>query len=314
MSSTALHPFHKRKKTTFKPTVFKQLLVGLRADDLDSKQLRYLKFFIQQVSVQAAHFLHVATEKELQSIEANLTSNFFTPKYSACSKLLQKMVHDIQKSVLPNSKIDITCDLLVGNILDNIITSIEQYQADLVTIGSKQDAKSNHLLEKELLHKTQSHLLLIPDQSRHQLRNILVPIDFSRSAADALRIAIKINKQLPSKAQLFCLYTEDAPQYLFKYDKEIEPALQKIIERETTQAFEYFLGHFPEEDMLTLNTDIVNDTYANFAPSIMEYIKEKDIDLIILGADRLGAIELVKMEQLAEQLMAINNEIPMFII
>lgn len=302
------------KKGHPKHTVFRQLVVGLRADDLDMKQLQYIRFFTKRIPVKAAHFLHIATQQEIEYLQSKQNASIFSPDYQTHSTLLQKMVRNIEDSVLPGSDIDISCTIFTGNILDELQSVIAQREADLIVLGSKQDAKSSHLLELELLHKTFAPILLIPDEAPLKLEKIIVPIDFSSQSLKALRMAIRLSTALNNNVKIIGLHlTEDLSETI-NYREGSANKIRNALRLEEEQDIRVFLSNFSEQEVERISIKNIKSGHQQAAHNVMDFAKEEDADFVILSGDRFSAIDLIKMSGLTEQMLEVNDCIPSLIV
>jgi nucleotide-binding universal stress UspA family protein len=289
-------------------------VIGLRADELDSAQLDYLQFFLSKVPVRAAHFVHIVTEEALQQLERASSNTLLSSRYQSRMKLLQQMRMTIEQSNLLNESVEVDCRLIEGNVLHELLAAIQKHKADLVVIGNKAQADSGRLLEKALLDKSDSRLLLIPDEAPKRLHRLLVPIDFSIHSVEALRTAIRISQALKTPCEITCIHPLSDSRYLFQSGVSLSKKMKNIIASEERNKIEAFLDHFQEGELQHVEAKALSSQKTNLAEALLAYAHEEEMDLIVMGGDRHGAIELVQLSELLHHLLTANTSIPSLIV
>lgn len=109
---------------------------------------------------------------------------------------------------------------------------------------------------------------------------ILVPVDFYKSSFSAYSYASHLSKAL--NAQLTLLHV--IPHGLHSTEiHDFNPA--NSLEANAMSRLKYFTETYPEEQHINIPKldTILQSTFGSPAPSILQYVKEKDIDLIIMG-------------------------------
>jgi nucleotide-binding universal stress UspA family protein len=77
-------------------------------------------------------------------------------------------------------------ELLHGPLLDRLLAYTAEQEADLILVGHRKDHPLRRSLARRLATKAPCSVWLVPEGSPPALARILVPIDFSPRAADAL--------------------------------------------------------------------------------------------------------------------------------
>lgn len=112
-----------------------------------------------------------------------------------------------------------------------------------------------------------------------QLKNILVPVDFSKCSKNALRIAIKIAKKADAKIHMVNAVHVHAPHPNFAGENMIEGVI-KDYETQVKQSFQEL-----ESEIIELK-DVPHDAdrfLSYLTDAIFSECTHKDIDLIVMG-------------------------------
>ena|ERR1700693_2950443 len=111
------------------------------------------------------------------------------------------------------------------------------------------------------------------DNSKIQIRKILVPIDGSEYSLDAAKYAIRIAKD--EKAQLFCIHVI-TPQVSTdgQYYEDIKDKVESWFDKVKAMA--------KAEDIADVKTEIFIDV-KSVIESVVDYASRRNIDLIVIG-------------------------------
>jgi nucleotide-binding universal stress UspA family protein len=80
------------------------------------------------------------------------------------------------------------CDLLAGDLLDGILAAATAFDADLILLGHASQRRRRSLARR-LASAAPCSVWMAPAGSRPEIRNILIPVDFSRRSADTVAAA-----------------------------------------------------------------------------------------------------------------------------
>lgn len=134
-----------------------------------------------------------------------------------------------------------------------------------------------------------------------EFRNVLLPTDFSETARPAIDYAIELARRFGS--QLYCLHVvDDAYQYWTAVGPEslpVGPPPEDLLELGRTRMTR-FRGEFLSQ---LANPVICDVTYGRPFAEIINYAREKSIDLIIMGTHGRGAVAQMLLGSTAEKVV-----------
>jgi nucleotide-binding universal stress UspA family protein len=118
------------------------------------------------------------------------------------------------------------------------------------------------------------------DNSKIQIRKILIPIDGSEYSLDAAKYAIKIAKD--EKAQFFCIHVI-TPQILYGYAAAAtDGQYYEDIKDKVESWFDKVKDMAKAEDIADVKTEIFIDV-KSVIESVIDYASRRNIDLIVIG-------------------------------
>lgn len=96
-------------------------------------------------------------------------------------------------------------DVLRGPVLDQLLEYTAAHEIDLLLLGHRRDHPAARTLGRWLAMKATCSVWMVPDGSPPSVRRVLVPVDFSEPAADAVRVAVSLAK-LAGSAECLALH------------------------------------------------------------------------------------------------------------
>lgn len=144
------------------------------------------------------------------------------------------------------------------------------------------------------------------------MKNILVPTDFSEQATNAFEVAVSMAKKLNAKIHLLhCIQPLNDSGYSFTgaggNSSDMEDIYYlKLMERVREQMAEY-ISNYSDVD---IDDNVqVKDMYKG----VMDEVKEKDIDLIVMGSEGASGMDEVIIGSNAEKIIR-RSEMPVLVI
>jgi len=162
--------------------LFGRALVALHDHpDLDNDLLAYVGMLCRKNVIGELHFVRVLEAAEKQAADVR-DETFLAEMKAETGKHL---------TGLPASII-LKHELRRGPLLDRLLEYAGTEHVDVAMVGHRKDHPSGRSLARRLTKLAPCSVLLVPEGSRASLTRILVPIDFSPPAADALSGALKL--------------------------------------------------------------------------------------------------------------------------
>ncbi len=304
-----------KKAINHKPFKIDQAMVALKINDTDDILLSYLSFLTKRIPVAAFQFIHILQKGTLETAffkeeTRRLLGNF---------NLKKEVAHNLQQKVesIFSAKENIAIEYLVkeGYPLEELVYRSKLNAADLVVIGQDTALIHHHILARNFLRAVRTNALVVPNTSLPRLMNILVPIDFSSYSIKALETAVAINKSLEKPVKITCINVYEIPNLTFYNVEKTRQELKQLIEKDRKMAMVQFLQQqVPDiKDRKYIKTELLEKEHLDIGYRINEYAKQKDMDMIIMGAKGHSKAELLMIGSVAERVLGINK-VPTFIV
>lgn len=154
---------------------YRNFLVGLTGTDRDNDLIRYAAMVAQYQTAIEVRFVHVLSAAD-------------SPGHESAQQDIETRVGELFLNVPETARV--YCHVLKGPLIDRLLSFIAEQEIDLVLMGHR----ANHppagaSLVRRLAMQAPCSVWIVPDGSPLRLKKILVPVDFSESAADAMVVA-----------------------------------------------------------------------------------------------------------------------------
>lgn len=160
---------------------YHHLMVGLARPESDAGLIGYAAMVARLGAVNEVRFVHVLP----------------APAGSAPAADRDQTLAALQAAVQPHlaglpAATRVAYDVLAGPLVDRLLAHTAEQQVDLLLLGDRHGPGERRTLARRLAMKAPCSVWLVPEGAAPQFRRLLVPIDFSEPAADALRVAVSL--------------------------------------------------------------------------------------------------------------------------
>lgn len=284
-------------------------IVGMDLGKSDKPMLNFLGYFGSKVPIEKATFVHVVPSVELFSKEK--MEDFILLSKDIASQM-GKALKKYSISQSPNKDEFIVTE---GNPLDELITTIEKSEADLVVTGKSTGQENHGILLKNLVRKTKCNALVIPDKSKPQVSHILVPFDFSQNSIKSLKSALNFKAAFGPQTRITVLNVYELPSIQTYRIGKTEEQLKQFLMEDRKVAFENFLQtYFTSDERKDLNIELVELSHLSVAGAIMKYAKKHKVDFIVQGAKGHSKLGLLLLGSVTESVLTHTEKIPVFVV
>lgn len=257
---------------------YRHLMVGLTRTSGDAGLIRYAAMVARLGTISAVRFVHVLPESAASDHE-RVRGEF--------SDLVRSNFANVPTSV------PVSVDVLNGPLTDRLLAHVAEQAVDLVLIGDHTGA-SRRVLARRLAMKAPCSVWLVPEGAKDHVRRILVPIDFSESAADCIRVATSMAK-LIGQAECLALhvYFNEAMVTYEGYDE--------VIRGGEAEAFARFIAPI---DRQGIDVKPIFEEGANVAHAITRAAERHQADLIVMGTRGRSRSAAVLLGSVTEEMIS----------
>lgn len=271
---------------------FQHLMVGLTREESDAGLLRYAAMVSRLGTAREVRFVHVLPT-------AADPAKGMDHDHAVAQLKSEVATHFLN---VPEN-VDAYFDVLKGPLLDRLLRFAAEQEDDVVFVSCDRGESSRRSLARRLAMNAPCSVWMVPDDSPPQIRRILVPIDFSEHAADALQVATSLAKLLGhTECLALHVYFNEATVTYEEYDQ--------VLRGQEAQAFQSFIAPL---DCHGVHVKPLFVEAANVAGAILRVADEQAVDLIVLpcrGRSRSAAILLGSVAEAT----IIESRVPMLVV
>ncbi|MEQ9618819.1 MAG: universal stress protein [Deltaproteobacteria bacterium] len=219
-------------------------------------------------------YFEVPTLDEFPSTELDLLASWIKEKESKGSDRLKSIAED-----LSSRGIKFSTRITQGVPYLKIIETAEELNADLIVMGKGRAEEKNILgaTALKVIRRSRIPVLVAKmDKSKAEIKRILIPSDIYNIRSRDLELALDFSKDMG--AELFSLNVVVTGEG--KYPPE-------VIERMRGNAYDKLTQTLDDEGLGKLIEPVVT-TSKNAWMGIVDFVKEKDVDLIFMNSYQGG--------------------------
>ncbi len=286
---------------------YKRVLVALDLTEMDSVLMKYASYLTKIFEIDTIYFFHVAKSLELPEGMAEKYPDLIAPTDESLEKIIREKIELFFEC---ESNTEIKIEVREGNAFDRILRWSDIKAIDLMLTGRKSSLKGSGILPGRLAKMAHCSMLFIPEKSTPGFSRIMVPVDFSKSALQALMQA----KQLAEKAnaKLILQNTYTVPSGYHYTGKSYDEFAEIMKEHAKNNALKFL----SKAELNATSVDIVlsldDDTQP--ADKINMAAEDNACDVIVMSSK--GRTELANMllGSVADKILSMKTDIPVLII
>lgn len=254
----------------------KHWLVSLDLSKMDDVLIGYTKFLADIVSPKTITFLHIIdsgpTSREIINQFPEITSK------EEFDEIIRAELNERINTHFDNSEAEIRLLIKEGRPTNKIIEIDKSIEPDILIMGKKVGYIGEGVLPKRILKYVPTSVLFVPENARYQLKNALVPVDFSEQSARGVETALE-------------LIPEDGgnvyAQHIFEYRAQFFPKMlseeeKKKVQNEVARKKETFISEYNIPDSVEFILTKRNE--GRMADYVYNETINKQADLIVMGS------------------------------
>lgn len=295
--------------SAIQPFEVRRLVTGLSLDSTDVHLLQYLEFLASKVTVGRAAFLHVIPQfyvfqnQELLNREQEIQD--------AVEERMEKLLEES----MDLDRLDaIELDIRHGDVLKEMITEISSQQADLALIGQDVDTDVHGIKAKKLARKVACNALVVPANAKQKISRIMVPIDFSEHAAQALSTALAIQQSFGESVEIVCVHIYEMPYFAGFNIGKTEAVFNRMVKADREEAFKAFLAANCPEGLTNVSAELIEKGDPRIVDYLLKFAEDQAIDFVVIGAKGHSTVDRLLMGSVTESFLVGNERMPVLIV
>jgi nucleotide-binding universal stress UspA family protein len=257
----------------------RNILAGIDFERHTEHVLAYASLFAENFQA-SVHLLHV--------IDYLVTPPVYLDQYIEEEKRVAEKRFETMKQELSASGIKVNAGVTVGRLQVSFEAAVKKTDADMLILGFASHALRRSSSEK-LIKGLQMPMLVVRGEKAEaayrgkvQITKILCPTDFSEMSKKALHISRELARVFSSGIDVMHVLPESVMKKMEALENK-DRAMKDVYEQEKSRFAEFLSASSLE------TTGIMDQGEPH--KKIVTLAKEKDIDLIVMGARGLGLIK-----------------------
>lgn len=252
---------------------YKKLLVGMKLDERDTATIEYASLVSQMARSESVTFVHVTSVPDFSEDYQTRYPDMLVP---AAAQLRKEMANRIEAHFSAPDGCRIDFFVTDGVPVHELLRLAKDEEMDLLVVG--RDEYGGSLAEK-LARKAPCSVLIIPADAQPEITRVLVPIDFSEHAKDAVDVAVAFSDAAALEG-FNTLHIRAVPDTYYKIGKSYEE-FANTTRRYMAARQEVFLRQLDLRGLKVTPKFLLDD---NVPRAIRGVSITNDVDLIVLGA------------------------------
>lgn len=263
---------------------YQEILIGIRDPEIDAPMLDYVCAITKYAGTKRIHLLHI--DKTPSTVDDPVTEEAL--RELAAQRLEGK------------ANGEIVCKVVQGYPASEILQYANEESVDLIIIGGDgTDPNREAGFGRRVTRKAICSVLILPKEAQPKLKRILVPVRDTACSEQAVETAIDI--AAPTGSTVIVLN-------VFQVHSGITRAnltLEQYIEHEKQLAQKQCESLLSRIDAQGAKIEIlcVPDPYGQAVDRFLEAAKEKDVQLIVIGARGRSGLAGVLLADVTEKLI-----------
>ncbi|MEO9077512.1 MAG: universal stress protein [Gelidibacter sp.] len=280
-----------------------KLMVALDLTEMDAILLRYVSFLCKVWNIEHLYFTHNIKQYKLYDLYDEFLEEGITVE-DIVDRGLQRTIDTHYKASVPHTVL-ITSDDYTESILTHLA---KEYKIDIMVTGNKDELQGTGALSQKLVRMLDAHVLLVPEEAKHKMENVLVPTDFSSASAKCFEVADSLVARSGGKIEALHVY--NIPSFFFPYINT-EKAIDKT-ERHLREKVQQFRKKYKLPEQLPFRYTDRED--LSIVEAIELHAEKGEFDIIVISARGGNNITSLFIGGVTNDLLIRNRKMPLLVI
>ena len=284
---------------------YRVAVVGMDLSKMDDVITRYLPTLLEAMPLEKVVFVHIAKTLELPDEILEKYPDLIAP----IDESIAVGIEDKVKSVFEDRAVEYDIVVQEGSPLESFLKIARIKNADLIVMGRKRELEGSGLLSGHIVRKSPASILFVTENHQPFIKNILVPVDFSRHSSLALTLAGQIQSRTKASIDLANVYA--VPTGYHKTGKGYDE-FAEIMKGHAESGLSKFLSSndfdvdLPCEFMLEKDESVSDQLY--------HHAQNIHTDLIIIGSRGRTKTAALLIGSIVEKLVFADVDIPVMVV
>lgn len=288
---------------------FEKILVALDHSDIDKELIYATSLIAKLADTQVVKFINVI--KDL-NVPATIKKEFPNIIDDALNERKKEIEREIDR-YYTHDKSKVKVEIKSGQPTKAILKYSASKDVDLIIVGRKNEKEGGGVIIHRLARRAACSLLIIPKGFKRTISKILVPVDFSDNALDAVNQTIDLlNIDHFPKPKFYIQHVYQVPSGYHYTGKSFEE-FAGIMEEHAKKDYGAFMKKADPTD-LTIEPIYTLDRHEDVISSVYKTAKKIKAGAIVIGAKGITAAASLFIGSSAEKLVQLHTEIPILVV
>lgn len=281
---------------------FSRILVALDFSPMDEILVRHARKMASLFRPQQVYFVHIIPDLAIPKSAQLEFRQRFAPEKPLDEQVKDQLVKTIETNWGSDPIAEWSVEVIEGKPYSQLLHWLEVKKVDLLLIGQKQQTSGSGLTSRKLANNAGCSVLFVPERELPDTHHILVPVDFSKDAAKALRLALDWRLR-DENTRITVLHITDLIAAGYYLNRQEFDNFNRFLTDTAQESFNRFLeeNELPSEQ---LDPVLLRNDEGSISERIMEYAAQHDAGWILIGAQGHGAIERFFFGSVTEKLVS----------
>ncbi|MCB0663215.1 MAG: universal stress protein [Saprospiraceae bacterium] len=292
---------------------FPVILTALDLTEMDEKLMSYSHLFANQFGTKKVYFTHIVPDFSSPDNKILDFHKKFAPDQPLDEVVKAKIKEGVDEHFGKMTDIEIGIDTLEGRPYHQLVHWVGVKDPDLVVVGKKTESTGSGITAKRLARNLKkASVLFVTDTAKVEIKEVVVPVDYSENSARALSTALDMQLKHPDM-KVKALYVIDYPPTGFYLNREEYQGFNKMLQETAETSFQEFLqtNNLPKKGF---DFEIVENSWHNISGAIVEYLEKNKPDLCVVGAQGHSAFESFLFGSVTENLVSHIKNTPLLVV
>lgn len=280
-----------------------KLMVALDLTEMDPILLEYVSFLCKVWNIEHLYFTHNIKQYKLYDLYDEFLEEGITVE-DIVDRGLQRTIEKYYTADVPHTVL-ITSDDYTESIISHLA---KEYKIDIMVLGNKDELQGTGALNQKLARMLEANVLLVPEEAKREMQNVLVPTDFSSSSARCFEVAKSLVER--SGGVIEGLHVYNIPSFFFPYintEKAIDKTKIHLKEKVVQFRKKYKLS-----EQIPFRYTYRED--LSVVEAIENHAEKNDSDIIVVSARGGSKITNLFVGSITNDLLIRNRRMPLLVV
>jgi nucleotide-binding universal stress UspA family protein len=280
-------------------------VVGLDLTEMDDRVNEYVGLLCRSLPLKKVIFVHIMEEQDVPDEILEQYPTLAIP-------LDEGITIGIERKVAPlfeGSSTEYGVIIKQGSPLESFLKISKDNHANLILLGRKKSLEGSGLLSGHIVRKSPASILFVTETFKPEIKDILLPVDFSNHSTIAYRLAKQFKNHCNAWIRFSHLYS--VPIGYYKTGKSYDEFAEIIKSHATRDLALFVLKNEIEENS---NCEYLLTGKGSKAQLIYDHAAKTGADLILIGSRGRTATSALLIGSIVEKLLQIDVDIPILVV